>query len=315
MKKRYLLIIYVVLIIAAVLIYFFQPLDMMVRFLLIVNIVIYLIRTPVIRITRSVFKKSVLIRVGVSLGLNITWGVFLLWLLLAFSPEMFVALLSFLIVAISLTFKETIKNITSGFFILTTEQFEVADFIETNNVQGIVQKINLNSTKIKELDGVDVYLPNKKIFDSTLVKYTQKLKALIDFSALREDSEKEKLERDYYKDILKISNELFSEEKEITRYDKSVEITGSVDPEELDEYLGEVFDKYEPLFKFRPDYVVDKVATSRCRIDLLITAKSPELLLKHLDAFLKDLMFKLYSPEIYEGWTEYRKSLQKEGGG
>jgi small-conductance mechanosensitive channel len=238
-----------------------------------------------------------------------------LWLLLAFSPEMFVALLSFLIVAISLTFKETIKNITSGFFILTTEQFEVADFIETNNVQGIVQKINLNSTKIKELDGVDVYLPNKKIFDSTLVKYTQKLKALIDFSALREDSEKEKLERDYYKDILKISNELFSEEKEITRYDKSVEITGSVDPEELDEYLGEVFDKYEPLFKFRPDYVVDKVATSRCRIDLLITAKSPELLLKHLDAFLKDLMFKLYSPEIYEGWTEYRKSLQKEGGG
>jgi hypothetical protein len=236
-----------------------------------------------------------------------------MWLLFAFSPESFVALLSFLIVAVSLTFRETIKNITSGFFILATEQFEVGDFIETNNVQGIVQKIDLNSTKIKEIDGVKVFLPNKKIFDSTLVKYTHKLKKLLDFSALRDNSEKEELERDYYKDILKISDGLFSEEKEITRYDKSVEITSSVDPEELDGYLEDVFDKYEPLFKYRPDYVVNTVSVSRCRIDLLITAKSPELLLKHLDAFLKDLVFKLHSPDIYDGWTDYRKSLQNEG--
>lgn len=313
MKKRYLLIIYVILIVVTVLIYLFEFYEPVVRLLILTNVVIYLIRIPIQRIIRSIFKKNVIIRIILSFGINIIWGIFLMFLLFAFSPESFIALLSFLIVAVSLTFRETIKNITSGFFILATEQFEVGDFIETNNVQGIVQKIDLNSTKIKEIDGVKVFLPNKKIFDSTLVKYTHKLRTLLDFSALRDDSEGEELERDYYKDILKISDGLFSEDKEITRYDKSVEITSSVDPKELDEYLEEVFDKYEPLFKYRPDYVVDTVNVSRCRIDLLITAKSPELLLKHLDAFLKDLVFKLHSPEIYDGWTEYRKSLQKEG--
>ncbi|TFF99369.1 MAG: mechanosensitive ion channel [Promethearchaeota archaeon] len=312
MKKRYLLVVYIILIIAAVLIYFFTPYELIIKWLIVVNIIIYLIRTPIIRIVSSIFKKKPVIRIVISFGINITWAVFIMWLILAFSYETFIALLSFLIVAISLTFKETIKNITSGFFILTTEQFEVGDFIETNDIQGIVQKINLNSTKIKEIDGVTVFIPNKKVFSSTLIKYTQKLKTLLDFSALQEDSEKEQQERNYYKDMLKLSDGLFSEDKEITRYDKSIEITSAVDPEELEEYLSEIFDKYESLFKYRPDYVVDLVTVNRCRIDLLITAKSPELLLKHLDAFLKDVLFKLHSPAIYDGWTDYRKSLLKE---
>lgn len=129
MKKRYLLIIYLILIVAAVLIFFFEPFSPIVRLLIIINIIIYLIRTPIIRIFRSIFKKRVIVRIVLSFGINITWGIFLMWLLLAFSPESFVALLSFLIVAVSLTFRETIKNITSGFFILATEQFEVGDLI------------------------------------------------------------------------------------------------------------------------------------------------------------------------------------------
>ncbi len=319
MKKRFLVIIYIILITSAVLICFVPTLDPIIQLLLVINISIYLIRTPISRIIASLLREKVIYRIIISLSINITWGVFLMLLLFALSPEMFIAILSFLIVAISLTFKETIKNISSGFFILTTEQFEVGDFIETNNIQGIVLEINLNSTKIRELDGVDVYLPNEKIFKSTLIKYTHKLNQLIDFSFIAKDQdededEDEKEKRNYYENILKISDGLFKEDKEVTRYDKSVEITSAIDPEELDGFLSEVFDKYEPLFKYRPDYVVDMVTVSRCRIDLLITAKSPELLLKHLDAFLKDILFKLHSPAIYNGWTDYVKSLKSEGG-
>jgi small conductance mechanosensitive channel len=310
MKKRYLLIFYVLLIIGAILLYFYSSLDPLIVDLIIVNIVIYIIRTPLVRLIGSIFKKKVIVRVIVSAFLNLIWIIFLLWLLFVLSPETFVALLSFLIVAVSLSFKSLVRNISSGFLMLTAEQFEVGDIIETNEVQGLVQEINLTYTKLKELDGVSVIVPNVNIFDATIIKFTHKLNILLDFS----EKEKEEQQRKRYKKIIDISSNLFKD-KEITRYDKSLEITADVDPKDLDSLLNEVFDDYEPKFRYRPDYVVDKVTVNRCRLDLIITAKTPELFLKYLDAFLRDVLFKLHEPAIYRGWEEYKKTREKEQGG
>lgn len=310
MKKRYLLLVYVALIVLAILIFFYSGLDQMIINLLIINIVIYIVRTPIIRIIGSIFKKRVIVRVVVAAILNLIWGIFLLWLLFMVSPETFVALLSFLIVAISLSFKTLIRNISSGFLMLTAEQFEVGDLIETNGVQGFVQEINLTYTKIKELDGVSVIVPNTNIFGSTIIKFSHNLNILIEFSGKEEKEEQKKR----YEKLLDISSDFF-DEKEITRYDKSIEITSNIEPEELDSLLQEVFDEYESKFKYRPEYVVDKVTVNRCKIDLIATAKNPELLLKYLDAFLRDVLFKLYAAEIYNGWEEYKKALSDKSGG
>ncbi|TFG01989.1 MAG: mechanosensitive ion channel [Promethearchaeota archaeon] len=309
MKKRYLLLIYVVLITLTTLIFlypnfFFPGFDPLVVDLIIINIIIYLARTPIIRIIAYFFEKR-LFRIVITSLINIFWGIFLLIFLYFWSEETFIAVISFLIVAVSLTLKKLVNNITSGVLMLTTEQFELGDLIETNGIQGVVQEISLNQTKMKEFDGVRVVIPNSKIFGSMITKFTYKVQKLINLSF-----DKEKVEKTDYRKYLEKAEQLFEEDKKITRYAKSIEINSDVDPGDLDRLLNEVFDEYEPRFGVRPDYVVDMVTVSRCRIDLLITAETPTLVLQHLDAFLRDLLFKLYSESIYDKWDKYKKKME-----
>jgi len=309
MKKRYLLLIYIVLITLATLIFlypsfFFPGVDPLAVDFIIINIIIYLVRTPIIRII-SYFLEKRLIRIVITSLINIFWGVFLLILLFFLSAETFIAVISFLIIAVSLTFKKLINNITSGVLMLTTEQFELGDLIETNGIQGVVQEISLNQTKMREFDGVNAVIPNSNIYGSMITKFTYKVQNLIDLSLKEEEDEK----TDYRKYLEKVEK-LFEKDKKITRYAKSIEISSDVDPDDLDRLLNEVFDEYEPRFGVRPDYVVDMVTVSRCRIDLLITAETPTLVLQYLDAFLRDLLFKLYSESIYNKWDKYKKKLE-----
>lgn len=312
MKKRYLLFIYLAVITLTILIFlypnfFFPTIPPLAVDLIIINIIIYLIRTPIVRIIAYFFRKN-LIRIAITSLINIIWSIFLLIFLWALSPETFIAVVSFLIVAISLTFRKLVTNITSGFLMLTTEQFEIGDFIDTNGIEGQVQEISLNQTKLKELDGVNVVIPNSNIFGSMITKFSYKVQTLVDLS-IDEDEEEDKDKTDYRKYIEK-AQELFEEDKKITRYAKTIEITSAVDPEDLDKLLNEVFDDYEPRFGARPDYVVDMVTVSRCKVDLLITAETPTLVLQYLDAFLRDVLFKLHHDSIYNKWDEYKEKLE-----
>ncbi|MBD3193716.1 MAG: mechanosensitive ion channel [Candidatus Lokiarchaeota archaeon] len=312
MKKRYLIIIYALIITFTALIFFFPTfflpgVDPALVDLIILNLIIYLIRTPIIRLVAFIFDKN-LMRILISTILNLIWAVFIMWFIFVLSFDLFIAIISFLIVAISLTFKKVINNIASGVLMLTTEQFEIGDLIKTNDITGVVEKITLNYTRIKELDGISVTIPNNSVFGSMLTKYTYTIENLIDIS------EEETEERLDYEKFLQITEELFEKDEKITRFDQGVEVTSAVDPNDLDRLLNDVFDDYEPRFGIRPDYVVDMVTVSRCKIDLLITAKSPSLVLQYLDAFLRDIIFKLHSEAIYNKWEEYKEKLNNNGG-
>lgn len=313
MKKRYLLLIYIVLITLTALIFFyssffFPGLSPIAVNLIIINLVFYLIKTPIVRIIAYFFRKR-LIRIVITSIINIIWGILLLWLLATISFDTFIAVISFLIVAISLTFRKLINNITSGVLMLTTEQFEIDDLVETNGIQGAVQEITLNQTKMKELDGVNVVIPNSNIFGSMITKFTYAVQSLIELK-IGDEEDKEEEDKKSYRKYIKKAEQLFEEDKKITRYAKTVEITSDVDPEELDRLLNEVFDDYEPRFGVRPDYVVDMVTVSRCKIDLLITAETQTLVLQYLDAFLRDVLFKLHHDSIYNKWDEYKEKLE-----
>jgi small-conductance mechanosensitive channel len=186
--------------------------------------------------------------------------------------------------------------------LLTAGQFEVGDLIETNGIQGIIQEINLNYTKIREFDGVNVQIPNSEIYGSTVVKFThEKFKI---FEPLKKEEFKKKK---YYKDYLKLINKILSSNIKTTVYVKSVEILGVLPPENLDNILSEVFDIYEPIFGIRPGFAIDTTTFGRARINLYIKSDKPSIILNYLDAFLRDLLFKLYPDELLEGWDKYRK--------
>ncbi len=281
-------------------VYFYSGLDQLIINLILINIFVYLLRTILVGLS-NVIVKSRIVRYTFALIINIFWLGFIITLLFFISPTFTIAIISFLLIAISLTFSDIINNIASGILLISKEEIEIGDLVEINNVQGIVDEINLNYTVIKELDGVLTYIPNKNVYNASVVKFTHRgLKELELFKDLKD-----------IKKNIKEFGKLITKGEKSTLYTRSIEILSSVNPENLDNLLSPAFDKYEPLFGVRPDYLVDTTTFDRLKIILLIIAKSPNLVLEYIDAFLRDILYKLYPNEIFMGWESGEQNNTK----
>jgi small-conductance mechanosensitive channel len=257
-------------------------------------------------ITAFITKKRSY-RTMVSISVNVTWGVFLFWFLIEFDPTLFFAIAPFLVVAISLNFKNIISNMVSGALLLSSDQFEIGDLIETNEIQGIVKEINLNYTKIREFDGVDVIIPNSNVYGFTVVKFTHNKFKIFEPLAREEFSKKR-----HYKEYLKLINKILTAKIKTTTYVKELELLGSLDPNLLDEMLTYVFKVYEPIFGIMPDYAIDTTRFGRVRILLYVKSKNPSIILNYIDSFLRDILFSLYPDRIYRDWEKYQEALPKK---
>ena len=295
MKKKFYFLIYLFLTIIALWVIYLSPWEQSVKNLIVINIIIYIVRKPLNIFSNYLIKKRSY-RTVISVIITITWSIFLLWLLYVFEDTLFFAIVPFLIVAVSLNFKNIINNMASGALLLSSGQFEVGDLIETNEIQGIVREINLNYTKIREFDGVEIIIPNSNVYGSTIVKFTHdKFKI---FEPLKKEEFRNKK---YYKAYIKMINKILSSEIKITKYLKKVEFLGSVAPIKLDELLLNVFNLYEPIFGSKPAYTVDTTTFGRVRVTLYVKSEKPVIILNYLDSFLRDILFALYPDSIYKG--------------
>ena len=280
-------------------IYYYSGLDQILIQLILINIIIYIFRTILIRLNDALIKNKI-IKFGFTTTVNIIWIIFLFSLMFYLSPIYTISIISFLVVAISLTFRDLISNVASGIMVLTSQMIEPGDLIETNGVEGIVEEITLNYTKIREFDGVINFIPNSNIFNSSITKYTHKQLKNIDFSISDTEnfSKKEKMKK--YAEKMK---EIIESEKKITSYVKTVELTGSVDPVMLEKQLDALFDKYEKILGLRPTYNIDNTVADRLQVSLRINSESPKLVLENTDLFLRDLLFRVNFKEVFEGWS------------
>mgnify|MGYP006277393777 FL=1 len=295
MKKVYKILFWILLGSVAIYLYLFSGWEQLLFNLIFLNIIVYILRGILAEIAENAIKK-LLPRYIFMIFLNIIWLVFVFWLLFVISPTLFVAIISFLVIAISLTFQNVINNIASGLLLLSAEGFKGGDLIETNGVQGRVKEITLNHIKLEEFDGSINYLPNKKVFNASVVKFTHEASLLEDDSQEYEDHKNSILE--YFK---KAGTILTGGEK-LTRYIKVVEIQESIDVHTLGEKLKPVFDKYEKIFGIRPYFYSNHSNVDRLSITLQILTKEPRLILRYLDPYLKDVLFHIYKEDIYLGY-------------
>lgn len=311
MKKLIPIVISSILLIIGIWFYLFSGLDQALLNLIILNVIIYFIRTILIRIINLSVRNRI-IKLISTLILDILWISFLFGLLFYFSSTLAISIISFLIIAISLTFKDLISNVAAGIMILSSKIFEPGDLVKINNVEGIVEEITLNYTKIKEFDGVITYIPNSDIYNASVVKYTHReLKMRRDlFRMKKTEEDKSKIMKyaEKFKTIVEI-------EKKITIYVKTIEIIGTVDPNILDNKLNKVFDKYTPIFGLRPSYNVNHTNMDRCNISLRINSRNPNVVLEKTDIFMRDLLFELNSEEIFDGWDSYKATHGISEGG
>ncbi len=303
MKKKYYLLIYLILALVAILVIILSTWTQVVKNLILINIIVYAVRKPLSSITAFITKKRS-IRTVVAISINVVWSIFLFWFFIEFDPTLFFAIVPFLVVAVSLNFKNIISNMVSGALLLSSDQFEIGDLIETNEIQGIVKEINLNYTKIREFDGVDIVIPNSNVYGFTTVKFTHN-KFKIFEPLTREEFRKQR----QYKEYLKLINKILTAKIKTTTYVKELELLGSINPNLLDEMLLYVFKVYEPIFGIMPDYAVDTTRFGRVRILLYVKSRNPTIILNYIDSFLRDILFTLYPDRIYRDWEKYQETL------
>ncbi len=270
-------------------IYFYSGLDQILINLIILNIFIYIIRTFLINIVNLIIKSRIF-KFAFSLIINLIWIGFLFSLLFFISPTFTISVISFLIIAISLTFQDIINNIASGVILISREDVEIGDLVEIDGIQGIIHEINLNYTIIKEFDGTLTHIPNRIVYNASVIKFTYR----------RIKSDKNNGDQIKLKKYLKDFKGYISRGEKLTNYTKIVEVLSPINPDKLNSLLSTVFDKYEPIFGIRPDYLIEKTTWDRVQITLLILSKDPNLVIEYIDNFLKDIVYKLYPEKIAE---------------
>ena len=75
-------------------------------------------------------------------------------------------------IAIGLAFKDIFENFLAGLFILLREPMRIGDFVECNDVDGVVEKITLRDTYIRRSDGQLVLVPNGMLFTNPVFVVT-----------------------------------------------------------------------------------------------------------------------------------------------
>ncbi|GEL67807.1 mechanosensitive ion channel family protein [Marinilactibacillus psychrotolerans] len=56
-----------------------------------------------------------------------------------------------------------VSDIVNGFMILLEKQLDVGDVVEINSILGVVEDVNLKTTKLKDFDGTIHFIPNRAI--------------------------------------------------------------------------------------------------------------------------------------------------------
>jgi len=137
---------------------------------------------PLIGKTLKVFLIIVIILVtSQNLGFNVTG---------------LIASLSIGGLAIGLAAQDTLANLFGAVAVLVDKPFKVGDRIQLDAVDGTVESIGFRSTRIRNLDGHLVTVPNKTMGNATIINVTLRptMKTVINFG-LTYDTPPEKVER------------------------------------------------------------------------------------------------------------------------
>lgn len=84
--------------------------------------------------------------------------------------------------AFSLAAQETVSNIFGFSMIVSDRPFVVGEFIKTPDVEGIVERVGLRSTSVRQQNQAVVTIPNSKLASAPILNWSRLSKRWIDFT-------------------------------------------------------------------------------------------------------------------------------------
>jgi len=111
----------------------------------------------------STLLKTIVVVVGVLTILQ-SWNI---------QVAAFLAGLGLVGMAVALAAQDTMKNFFGSIAVFLDQTFKKGDWIRTPDVEGIVERIGLRTTSIRQFDKALVVVPNVKLADSAVINFTR----------------------------------------------------------------------------------------------------------------------------------------------
>jgi len=87
-------------------------------------------------------------------------------------PEWIIAISTIAGAALGFASQKTLGNFLAGLFLLAARPFKVGDYVRLGNVEGIVQEVTINYTKILTIGNNTVSISNIQILDRDVTNYS-----------------------------------------------------------------------------------------------------------------------------------------------
>jgi small conductance mechanosensitive channel len=150
----------------------------------ILAIVVLIIGRWVAKIITSVIKRLLTKRNAegtiVSFVSNLSYIALMTFVVLAALSKLGIQTTSFIAIigaaglAIGLALQGSLANFAAGFLMIIFHPFKVGDFIEGAGTSGVVEEIQVFSTKLKTPDNKSVIIPNAKLTGDNIINYSAK---------------------------------------------------------------------------------------------------------------------------------------------
>ncbi|MBN1956584.1 MAG: mechanosensitive ion channel [Desulfuromonadales bacterium] len=131
-------------------------------------------------LTAKMLTKSKVDETLVKFGKNMVYIALMIFVILAALGKLgiettsFAAIIAAAGLAIGLSLQGTLGNFAAGVMLILFRPFKVGDFVEAGGVAGVVEEIQIFSTKMKSGDNKEITVPNGQIIGSTITNYSAK---------------------------------------------------------------------------------------------------------------------------------------------
>lgn len=112
-----------------------------------------------------VLTFRILILIGALLALSRVGGL---------QPEWIVSISAIGGAALGFASQKTIGNFVAGLYLLAARPFKIEDYVRIGTVEGVVQEITINYTKVLTIGNNTVSISNLQILDRDIINYTHR---------------------------------------------------------------------------------------------------------------------------------------------
>jgi len=127
-----------------------------------------LMSTPLVRLSQ-LMKERLL---SLSFGITFLAGAVVALAAIGWSVMPMVAGLGVAGLVIGFALQDSLKSFVAGWMILLYHAYDVGDYVQVSGAEGRVRQMTLNSTRIATPDNTIKLVPNRKIWDDTIVNLT-----------------------------------------------------------------------------------------------------------------------------------------------